>query len=474
MLKYHKGKDDSKNFNFTHRGERENSGNLQKEEIIGINNTEGQNTVKSLKKISTNYQNDYNNYLESKEVKREIIYSGKDLKDVLKKFKKTDYKQSCDLFMSSLENTSNYLEKIDFSQISQYTNNKNQENQENEILKVENERLRSLLKEEEIQPKKEENETNVSHNIKTLENMTKYMDSIIYLQSKVEKLEKQNYSLKKALKKKGNQSFGSGLEKKETNTTDNATSQSLGTNRIESLLKMQMNCMQEMLEIVQKRDPPQNVRVNEPNNIEPQQVTENRTYSDINFDESFDVTNLSNSIDSTKIEGKKKTEKPVITPSTSQNQVKANSSNYNIINSNQTGQTDKMNRNIVSNISTNLISNIPNHNLTVQAEQIGPNYVHGKEKSISGININMMNLQRENSSNQLKVSKNQNINNQISNLIINSITNNKKQVVSSNNEISISSNNPQLQKKMMKNNLINKLELVGINTIQQGSTNKKK
>lgn len=137
---------------------------------------------------------------------------------------------------------------------------------------------------------------------KTIENMTKYMDSIIYLQGKVEKLETENAKLKKLIKKNNKQSIHSGstlaytggehislsnnnqvnhrnstnekfkeTNKSNSNNTDgnNLTSgpnnnqqqiNNLTVNtsgrRIETLLKQQMNCMQEILDLIQTKSTP--------------------------------------------------------------------------------------------------------------------------------------------------------------------------------------------------------------------------
>lgn len=115
--------------------------------------------------------------------------------------------------------------------------------------------------------------------------LTKYMDSMINLQSKIDKLEKENHKLKNYIKKNNENSNypNESIYNKISNET-----------KIEELIKMQINHMNQMLSVVKV----QPSEVDENKYISSLPIKDNQEdsqLSDLCFEESLDVNELSNS-----------------------------------------------------------------------------------------------------------------------------------------------------------------------------------
>ncbi len=143
---------------------------------------------------------------------------------------------------------------------------------------------------------------NITENV----NISKFMDSLMYLQNKNEELEKENRYLKtenddlvKKIKKKRYASYN---EKSGSKSQSLINSQGRAKqDQMEGLLKEQISCMKKMLFIVQddKQSPVPKKRIISHDNDHHGYDIESDSDSNIHFEESFNVTNLSNSGDYT-------------------------------------------------------------------------------------------------------------------------------------------------------------------------------
>jgi hypothetical protein len=138
-------------------------------------------------------------------------------------------------------------------------------------------------------------------------NISKFMDSLMYLQSKNEELEKENKFLKsenedlikklKYEKRRFNESHQG--RKLTSNKSQSAlhSQNKMKQDQMELLLKEQITCMKKMLFIVQDGKETQKKRTAPIHND--YEAEESDIDSNIHFEESFNVTNISNSVDYT-------------------------------------------------------------------------------------------------------------------------------------------------------------------------------
>jgi cell division protein FtsB len=139
-------------------------------------------------------------------------------------------------------------------------------------------------------------------------NVNKFIDSLMFLQTKNESLEKENKQLKtfveklkdkyRHVKKKNLDS----LKNKTINTKSQSTLNTQGKNnkndQMENLLKEQISCMKKMLCIVQ--DGKENTTLSSKKKITNEYLDmDSDSVSNIHFEESFNVTNMTDSIDYT-------------------------------------------------------------------------------------------------------------------------------------------------------------------------------
>lgn len=170
--------------------------------------------------------------------------------------------------------------------------------EENELLKKQ---ILSLEEKERNRPiSQSSNEGSIINN----DIIVKYMDSMLNLQSKIEKLEKENTKLKSLLKRYKTKA-------KDPSSTMNSSSlpnQILNTSsesdkKYETLLKLQMNYMNDMVNLISNKQ--LNNQINDVHYINSQpgkrpsliknENKEEDSFSDLCFEESFDVNNMSNS-----------------------------------------------------------------------------------------------------------------------------------------------------------------------------------
>lgn len=260
------------------------------------------------------------NYNQNNKEKDNLLTNSVENLNEIEDFNEKDlnYEKSSSVFLKKMTEMSTYLTDTSFN--TKCNNNKQilfikQLTEENNLLKS------KLTQNSTANLNQNQNETGSTANI-TQDLLIKYMDSLINLQNKVEKLEKENIKLKSYIKKTRKDSSNNNNNNISQNNasyhlsprlnyqTTNSNSDKI--EKLEGLFKLQMNCMKEIGNFFKKgsyfnnshndlqyvTSLPDKDKIHKENNH-----LNDSGFSDLCFEESFDVNNISNSQDEDKKKG---------------------------------------------------------------------------------------------------------------------------------------------------------------------------
>jgi len=281
--------------------------NLDEDEYL--EETSFKNTIQSInEKDNVNYLRE-SNQIQNFETLKRNKYENTQNSEILFQDTDNNYDESSTKLLDSIKSSLDYFKKT--VEIGMKNNDKvsiikmTKENYEKmkldyENVLIENQRLKEkIIKLKETSPR---SNISITDNV----NISRFMDSLMYLQNKNEELEKENKLLKsendeiakklKIEKTKRLNAYDPHVKKLSSNKSQSTlpyhNQNKMKQDQMEILLKEQITCMKKMLFIVQDgKENMSSQRIRTQNNYE----EESDADSNIHFEESFNVTNLSNS-----------------------------------------------------------------------------------------------------------------------------------------------------------------------------------